>query len=792
MKACRLVVTAMLYLISISVSFAQEYIETFNGANKLYTEGKYEQALKQFRYINENAPESDVNKKTSEIMIKKCIAAIKAAGKVKPAPVLYLSTNYLHIQAIGASPEIIVTSNNPWKIDYMPQWCDTVRVTRKAVTFRFDENTTGVGRQEQIRIRSGELSQIVSIAQDPMPVMVKEKCRVFFRTNPGNVRIDMVGDRFFNDLSSHAFDLEVGQHQATFTKFGYHRLDTTFVITKAQNNTMSIMDIRMRPTFGVMMPTVSLKDTHLIPGEKPEITFSIEGQLIDLTDELRARSFDSDEGIVYVSLYKGGKVPLMPGKYCVKAVAPYYKPFEQEIQIMEGETLPLDIKLELKAGTLTVHDSGNAEGADIRDGSTGLIVGKVGQAIMLPAGRHLISVEKTGHECDNGKMEVSISEDSHLDIKASMTRTAVFRIPVTDAKENVYLNGEMQEFHPGHHDLHLKEGQRYEIKIGKEGCWPHREIVDVLPSHDTVIIKDIILDSTFRVRIRTNEPGVKLSLFKLYDKRHTGPKDTSDYAATTFGWSQTETSLEIPKNRYKVLMTRSRPDSQKRTTAYKGRISFDGTRKEYYIQTYPQTNFLAIGADLNLCNFRAGGERFDNSKGIPFMGSAWFGQFKLFAPGLSTTILKASLLNSMQMGAPTELGKEDKPNFMAGASALLLNYDFRIGGALFQYGDIDMLLSYSWYPDFSKHVRFAHFSGHEAFGGVEVSSRLKTFNFNLRAGIMYFNGSRNFYKSELDSYTTDSSQLFLKDPCRQVMFVIRAGFSLGSKRANGRNMLRVF
>lgn len=765
---------------------AQDYRDMFKKALDARNDGKPEKALPIFEYISANAPDDDPHKSIAATQAKECRKTIASR---KPAPVLSLNTRSFHIPPAGTSREILVTSNNPWEVEYVPEWCEVVTKTNNYVLVKFYENATGAGREEQLRIVSGDLNQVVFITQDPMPIMEKEKCRVFFRCIPENVRISILDSHVYNDLSSHSYDLKEGKHKVTFSKFGYKRLDTTFVIKPSQDNTLSVMDITMEPTFGILTPTVSLENTPLISDQMPEIRFYVDGQYVDLTDETRARSFDSDEGIIYSSLYKGGKIPLKPGAYTIKATAPHYQDYEKEIFIREGETMPMDIKLELTAGYLTVHDMGNAEGAAIYDLNSGVLLGTVGEKHKLTVGEHLIAINKPGYDCDNGMLTVDIKENAVVDAKVSMTRTVVCRVSTTNTMETVYVNGEMIEFHPDFHEFLLKEGQKYDLKVTKEGFWPYTETFVVGPEEDTIRrFEGITLKAASPIKIRTNEPGLTISLH-----RKDSEKDTTNYAAVTLGQNQQEVSLEIPEGKYRILMKRDPAYSTvTNRRAYKGNLNFKGDKEEYFFQTYPQVNFLAIGADLNLSNIYMGGDVIPTYQDLPYMGSAWFGQFRLIAPGLSTCILKASVLNSMKMGAPEEVEKEDKPTMMLGGSALLLNYDFRVGGAFCQYGDVNLLLSYSWYPDVTKHLRFAHFSGHEAFGGVEISSRIKMFNVNIKAGLMYLNGTRNFYKKGLDSYTNDTERLFVRDPFKQTMFTVRAGFSLGSKKANGRNILRVF
>ena len=92
---------------------------------------------------------------------------------------------------------------------------------------------------------------------------------------------------------------------------------------------------------------------------------------------------------------------------------------------------------------------------------------------------------------------------------------------------------------------------------------------------------------------------------------------------------------------------------------------------------------------------------------------------------------------------------------------------------------------------FTVMLPMSHFSGHEVFGGLEISSRIKVLNVNLRAGLHYLGGDRNYYQEDNKTITATEDK-FTSAPFNQTMFVVTAGFSLGSKKANGRNIARLF
>ena len=181
---------------------------------------------------------------------------------------------------------------------------------------------------------------------------------------------------------------------------------------------------------------------------------------------------------------------------------------------------------------------------------------------------------------------------------------------------------------------------------------------------------------------------------------------------------------------------------------------------------------------------------FSQSEPLRMSGSAFFGQFKMWN-GLSTSILKAAAFNVAEKQFPFKDENAVQPEWLFGGSCLFLNYDFRMGGGFCQYGDANLLLSYSWYPPLTILLPMSHFSGHEAFAGIEVSSRIPFVNINMRLGVQYLNGRSNCYNVPSERYT-ETKDCFTEAPYNHLALVASVGFSLGGRDAKGRNVLRLW
>ena len=186
------------------------------------------------------------------------------------------------------------------------------------------------------------------------------------------------------------------------------------------------------------------------------------------------------------------------------------------------------------------------------------------------------------------------------------------------------------------------------------------------------------------------------------------------------------------------------------------------------------------------------------------MGTLNFMKFKLF-PGLSTSVAKGGLFMGADPEVPITYTKDNSGtgsvktgtyNYLPAISFLFINEEFRIGGAIFDYMDVNALATYAWYPDFIKSIfGFSHVVGHDIFIGAELSSRIPILNVSIRAGVQMYKGlTANIFDSSL-STSTDLSKSYIIMPVSGIpesMFVISASFSLGGKDSKGNNILRVF
>lgn len=761
-----------------------EYEKLFKEGIEAFDNHNYKTALSKFKRVV-NMPETSQSLRgQANEFIKTCNKhlSVKPKETAKPKEVtvqtpvkqevihtLTVSPGNLSLPAAGGTKEITVTSTSDWIIMVKPEWCKVMETTDNYLKIWCDENTTLEAREGELALsaNNGKVIESVHLFQEKG---VSRSGQVYFRTVPGNAMVE-IPDCGIYSISSRAHKITAGEHEIRVLKDGYEPLDTTIVVPVSEDSKTFVVDLALEPRFGILSPEIELEDAG--KGQEPAVTFRINRKIVDISNPAEGLSFDDDGGVIYNVLYKGGRIPLLPGTYEISASAEGYEDFNTYVTVEKGKTVKLDCSLKYLSGWLTVLDDGNAADATViaEDGFTA----HVGEKMRLPVGEYIVEVRKDGYMLDDGIIEAVIHEGKESMYKAKMTRMVDCLVSTDVGGETVSINGEKVPYQHPAHIIPLAEGRPYVVEVNKEGYWPYRDSICVSASDSLVDLRGIELKQAHSMHIRYDEPNVKVSLYARNDTVR------RDYAGVT-PVNGTDTTLNVPYGKYKLQLTRLYEPIKGRKTAYKGNVRFSEKKNTFRIQTWSRANFIVLGADYNLLA----------TKGLdyPTTGSAFFGQFKLWN-GLSTSILKASVFNTAAYDFPYTDEEARQPAWTFGASCVLLNYDFRIGGGFCQYGDAAFLLSYAWNPPLSLAVPLTHFTGHEAFAGVEISSRIKVFNVNFKIGAQYINGKFNCYNIPDDRYT-ETRDCFTQQKFDRIALVASVGFSFGGRDAKGRNILRVW
>lgn len=777
--------TVVLVMLSASLmlwsqSPSGDYEQLFKEGIAAFDKQEFETARTKFKRVV-NLPEtSPALRKEANAFIESCNDKIRerasksssaSASSKKGGYSIAIHPSNLSLPSDGGTKEITIEASADWEVKQKPDWCKIMEITDNYLKIWCDENPESGPREGEIALTLKNSSKVgnVHLFQERG---TEKSGMVYFRTIPGNTLIE-VHDSGIYGVSSRAHSIKAGTHDVRVLKDGYEPLDTTIVVPVSSNGKTTIINLELKPEFGILTPEIHLEDNGKEP---PFVDFRINRKPIDISNPSGGFSFD-DDGVIYNNLYKGGRIPLRPGLYEINISAEGYESYNGYITVGKGEDFKLEIDLSYKSGFLTVVDDRNAEGGIVNIDET-IFTGVVGERMRLPVGDYIVEVDKEGYMLDTGILDVRIDEGADVLMKASMTRMVDCVISTDVQGETVYVNGEKVPYQKPSHIIPLMEGKSYVLEVHKEGYWPYRDSIYVSAEDTLKDLSAIQMKKAMPLKIRYDEPNIRISLYAR------GDSSARDYAGVSPSKSL-DTTLYVPYGRYDIKMVRRFESFKDRRLAYKGRINFTESKDEFRIQTWSYNNFIGLGGDYNIVSR-------DNSQSssLPAFAYAYLGQFKI-CNGLSTNLLKASIYDTEDCSFPFTSEDIAQPKWTIGASWLFLNYDFRIGGEIFQYADANILASYAWYPSYCFAVPLTHFSGQDVFIGLEATSRIKYFNVNFRFGVQYLKGRFNCYDLPSSGYI-NLKDSFVYSPVDRFGVIASLGFAIGGKDSKGRNILRIW
>lgn len=672
-----------------------------------------------------------------EINTAKNEAAIK--GEIKK---ILSGIRDIEIDPKNESRQLTFWSKYSWSVEPVEKWCVVLSSTKTSCVLACSDND-GESRSTSVKIKVDDQEKTIVVTQ----AHTNEKyAKVLIKVEP-NVPIVMV-----DDINPIAIDkpvsLNTGDHKISITKDGYHDKDTTIHIS--QGNMNEIMTIPLTPKFGrikVSLPS----DQGTTFTEYP--VMSIGPDTISLSPIINNNYINwySDSRIKYFQLYEGGSIPVPAGSYDIVIASGQYENISEHVDVEAGEVAEVNALLKRSKGVLKIECDINSVDADIV--IDGKLIGRLPcDNIDLPTGEYIVTFNKKGYSSDSESYTAVIRKNNITTLSLSMKSFITFKIGCNLDHAKVFIDNNTecvgyapltQPFYNGQHTIIVKkegyEEKKYSFSVGSEESG-EREM-------------QFILKPVYPLFISSDETGLRLFL--------TGEGMKDSLVGTT------PVSLDLPAGKYKVKMMRGIE------VAYKGPMSYDGKSVNRNFLTYPDSYFHILSgnyyfmkpASSDLTNYN-------------LIGSLGFGNFKLFS-GFSTSIAKVSLFQSLS-GVDAIY-----PNNLLSVSCFFLNDDFRIGGGVHKNVDVNALLSYTWNPIMSwASKKFSHVYGHEAFIGAEVSSRMKIFNLNIRAGWHMYKGHSTVYKEDVDRRITDGLSIS--------RFDVSLGFTLGGRLSKGNNLLRVF
>lgn len=753
----------------------------YNEAVEYYTTKQYDLAIKTLEAAKK-APGITKDQSTkADRLIRQCRSALAKLAD------LNLSKESLLAPGEGLRDSIYVTAGKKWEVTSVPTWC-TTSAESDVLVITVEPNPDNSPRKGIIEVSMGkERTAYVLVNQDERRSVAHT---VFIRTVPERsiVYVDQN-----TGMLADQFNLTEGTHHIRIEKNGFERVDTVLVVPGDPRPEDLYHRIELSPTFAILSVDITPEEGLFFDSVTK---LDVSGIPVNLHPE-SMKSFDVDQDISYYSVYEGNLIPLHPGQYVIRAESDGFKFGVQNIKIDKGEHIHLDFTLAAIYGSISVQDAENAGGARLFIDEKE--VGQVPYAGKVKTGHHTLRVEKEGYLPELARYEFDIEEGKEELLNVSMKRFITYHLTSEPAYCKVSVDGEPAGTTPM--KLTLTEGF-HTIHYEKAGFFPLNEELNV--GADAVGEQEhpIELEKTYPLAITSDVDSLNIIVSKGRGKNRVIYADNV----------KTPGIVELPasKSLYHVKLMRGNL-----TKAYDGYFWFRGNKERLNLLSYSKENFRLLGVNYYL---KRPAPCFSGAnplgKNYQRVAEVTLAELMLF-PGMTTCAFKGNMfwqtssserityldskgadIASLQPGGDKE-SLYKNISFIPAFSALFINGEFRLGGAVHNYADICLMTSYAWYPQLTKIFPFTHMSGHDIFIGGEVTSRIPIFNVNIKAGLQAFYGQANICVPEgvLKSSTAVADRYYSKPytvPFNDAQFVVTVGFKLGGPDSKGNNILRVF
>lgn len=778
--------TVLCLLVLAAPLFAQnpDFERKYQVAQELYNKGQYEKARTAINNTLKSLPSlSSGQIQKGKNLASQCDQAIANRDRLdvsKTALEVPFGSGVDSIAFVAAKPQLVKAVSSA-------SWCKVEKVENNNVYIRMDMNPDKkLSRQATITISMGKIkTRKVTVIQDARPETVKQ---VTLRTVPNRARF--IVDGSMPVTGSWEGKLDSGPHKIHVEKSGYFSKDTVINVVDDMRLDQDLeIVLKLAPTFGMLKVEVLPQEGFSFDDLRP-YELIVNGRTVENLNF----SYDDDRDIERYNLYEDGTIPVPVGMITVAATANSFEQARQDVQVRAGEIIPITLVLQAKFGRLSLIDTGQARNAVASiDGKP---VGAVQDITNYPVsvGEHAITLEKEGFLATESAYVVNIHENEDIIQNVAMTRYVPYIFDSTPADAKVSIDGEYIGNTPTKpYTLRETEpGKTYVVEVVKEGYLSAKERLAPDYKNYSVQTMSFTMPQTNPLKVTTDAADLQLIV------KNSRKGDTTYVEGVTI---PAEIALPLRKKPYYVELHRI----GQTYPAYRGRLKFDDASKtKHHIQSWSKSELVPLAASLNFVGSPnpiciqhtdldpAAGNNYN------LLGTVNVMRFRLFH-GLSTSVIKGMVfLPATQntaftkSAASTQKGDVTISNegFLPAVTCLFLNADFRIGGAVLDYMDVDFLATYAWYPTFLKKLLpFSHVSGHDIFFGAEVSSRIPYFNVSLRMGMqMYPMLTANLCNTA--STATEVEAKYISTPLNVPnMFVIGVEIAIGGK---GNSIWRVF
>ena len=783
----------------------KESFETMkNAANLYFLNGDFNAAKAQYEGIFKLFGQYEEFTKEVRFDYEKCLKELdKIAVAKKENERLTFSEPFINFPYTNDSHNIIIQAgqggSGKWDIESCPNWCQLSR-DGNLLTVEVDDNPDPTLRAGEVTIKITVSGKVITrglpVLQVARPL---EERSVRFITEPGAAQI-YVGNDPIPRSTPLTITLKEGEIPIHIMKQDYFSIDTFITVSVDDDPKVTKeYSFDLVPLFGMVKLNLNAVSGRL-DDKNPKIY--IGDRLISL-DGYFGRSGLKDihspgtivnRFEVYQNKNQDFIIPLEPASYSMTVVADGFEDYIYSFSVHEGETVPLDIMMTPKRGTIRFINGANAEGVLIKDGSTPIGTLTDQLEIQLIADDHKLSFEKEHYFSENPYYSIHLNPGEVTEYVVYMSPLAYINVFSDPTGAEVIVNNLSEGLHTPVINKAVPLGQN-SITIRQNGYYPAsiNKLYSITGERDSLSVK---LCPTHPFSIRSDayrSMHNSLQGFNIYlSSVESGETHVVEYDKFT------DTTLEIPYGKYSFEFRRFshgpevgyndgvqlRGVKRRNDLAYKGKFVFREGHNSLYRMSYSEEGSLSI-LDIDYMLNSPSLVHLDDGKSYFKLGEIGFLSFPIW-PGFSTSLLRGKMYK-------TESSVESTPYLFSG-SLIFLNGEQRIGGSLLHYLDINFLASYSFLPKLHTlnispfdGMDFSYVSGKDLFFGLEIGSRFPVLNASFKVGYKIQSGEFNIYNKA--SFSGDHYHCY---PFDFKGIIASVGVSLGGKNSKGNETLRVF
>ena len=806
MKRALTVLAVLLF--AATAAFAQtagekESFETMKSAANLYLlNGDFTAAKAQYEGIFKLFRQYDDFTKEVRPDYERCLRELdKLAAAKKESERLVFSQPFVNFAYTAEAQSITILTGRggagKWEVESCPDWCKLTKEDN-SLAIVAEANPDPTLRNGEIIIKmtvSGKtISRGLPVLQIARPLQERS---IRIVTNPEGSQVT-VGSDPTPRTSPVTLTLTEGEIPVHILRNEYFAIDT-FITVSAEDDPKVTKEYHfdLTPRFALAKLTLNAASGNL-DNKNPRLF--IGGRPISL-DGYYGRggihSFNTSGTFIrYFEMYQDNErnyvIPLEPATYMVTATADDFEDYTYTFTAKEGETIPLDVVMTPKRGTVRFFNGRNAEGAVIKDGTTPIGTLTDHLEVQLAADDHKISFEKKDFMSELPVYTIHVNPGETQDFEVNMNPLSYLTINSVPAGAEVIVNGVAEGIRTPVYNKPIPLGENT-VTLQQKNYYP------VTLVRQSGVIGGI---DTLNVTLKPSHP-LKVSS-DAYRSASNTASGFNVYIWSTDGSGQrvheynhyTDTAIDLPYGRYKFEFRRFsagpdpgfngglrlRGERKKKDLAYKGTFNFTERNNNLYRMSYSENGCMSVlSGELNLSETLIEAGETGSFKEI---GRADFLHFPVF-PGYSTSLLHADAFKAVT--------PDQELQYLFTGSVMFLNGEMRIGGGVHQYLDVNLLASYSWFPQihtkdwtFLEGMSFDYIDMTDIFLGLEVHSRLPVLNARFKVGYRMMKGNANIYtgdgrKSSYQSHPFDNSGIMAS-----------IGFSLGGRDSKGAHILRVF